>query len=114
MGMREYERQIENPDLHLKGRLDGFCPVQGEGTILDFPFYFRARHDEWSFAISEQAEIDPVDIQLPEQGEKYGFLREGELAGKPWESLASHLELAEAEKIIEECCKEYLRLKNIG
>jgi hypothetical protein len=112
--MREYERTVDEPELHLQGRLEGFAPVQGWGTVRGFSFYFRARHDEWSFAISEHPAVDPVDIQLPEQGKKYGFLREGNLSGKPREYLASHLELAEAEKIIKQCVTEYLQLRDAG
>jgi hypothetical protein len=76
-------------------------------------FYFRARGDAWSFAISEHTQIEPIDIQLPEQGQKYGYLEEGKY-GKEWEDLASWMELSEAERMIIECCREYRKMKNIG
>ena len=69
--------QIENAKLRLKGTLDGLAPVQADGTINGYLFYFRARHNEWTFAISENPKVDPVDIQLPDQGERYGFFAKG-------------------------------------
>lgn len=32
---------------------DGYCPVQAWGTLLGFPFFFRARHEHWSFSVAE-------------------------------------------------------------
>ncbi len=111
--MREFDRKIVNKELQMEGEIQGFAPVQGYGTISGFAFYFWARHEEWSFAVSEHPDVDPVDIQLPEQGEKYGYLKEDKY-GKESENLASWMELDEAERIIIECCKEYRRMKNIG
>lgn len=34
-----------------EGKIDGFCPVQGKGTVDGMWWYFRARHDEWSFEV---------------------------------------------------------------
>ncbi len=33
------------------GHLEGFCPVQGIGTVGDLHWYFRARWDSWSFEV---------------------------------------------------------------
>jgi hypothetical protein len=33
--------------------IGGNCPVQAEGTIDGWPFYFRARGTRWSFEVSE-------------------------------------------------------------
>ena len=100
--MKEFERDIHNPSLMLTGRITGYAPVQGAGTVNGHQFYFRARHDEWSFAVSEDPKIDPVDIQLPDVAEQHGFLVEGT------DYNASYLDLSEAQKIIEDCCKLYL------
>ncbi len=35
------------------------CPVQIEGTVNGYPFYFRERHGEWRFAIVGRGK-DPV------------------------------------------------------
>lgn len=41
------------------GRIGGFCPVQGNGSVGNYFWYFRARHDAWSFEIySESCEGD--------------------------------------------------------
>lgn len=47
--------------------LGGFCPVQAEGTINGHPFYFRARHEEWTLGIAEWGQ-DPIDIDFEHQG----------------------------------------------
>lgn len=49
------------PWLHVE-ELWGACPVQGAGTLGEWRWYFRARHDEWSIAASRNAEHDPVDV----------------------------------------------------
>lgn len=34
-----------------QGTIYGFCPIQGDGTVDDRFWYFRARHEEWSFEV---------------------------------------------------------------
>lgn len=61
--------------------LSGTCPVQAEGTIDGLPFYFRARHDAWTFSVASTVDGDPVEVwNEPEEGYHY---REayGELGG---------------------------------
>jgi hypothetical protein len=41
----------------------GVCPVQAWGTLLGFPFYFRARHEHWSFEVEAEHE-DPTSDAL--------------------------------------------------
>ena len=103
-------QEFENVELKLRGKIYGSGPVQAEGTINGFPFYFRARHDTWTFAISENPEIDPVDIQIIETGKRYGFFAEGRL-GKEWEYLASYMDSDKVTEIIKKCSKEYLTTK---
>jgi HEAT repeat protein len=43
----------------------GVCPVQAWGTLLGFPFYFRARHEHWSFEVEAEHE-DPMSDALPQ------------------------------------------------
>jgi hypothetical protein len=42
---------VEREGSGWKGRVIGFCPVQGEGTVDGLTWYFRARHDAWSFDV---------------------------------------------------------------
>lgn len=47
---------LENADADQsgegwKGTVNGFCPVQGDGTVGGFWWYFRARWDDWSFDV---------------------------------------------------------------
>ncbi|OQP40992.1 hypothetical protein A4H97_15440 [Niastella yeongjuensis] len=102
--------EFENNDLNLKGKIYGSAPVQSDGTINGFPFYFRARWDEWSFAISENPDISPVDIQLIDAGKEYGYFAEGRI-GKAWEYLASYMEVNMVKDIITKCTIEYLKTK---
>ena len=88
------------------------APVQAEGTISGKPFYFRARHKHWSFAVSENPSVDPADIQASEQGSAHGFFVEEKYGEEPF--AASHMPLEEAERIIGRCAEMYLRNKSSG
>lgn len=39
----------------------GTCPVQAEGTINGYPFYFRSRHARWSLHVALNKKGDPLD-----------------------------------------------------
>ena len=39
----------------------GTCPVQAEGTINGYPFYFRSRHARWSLYVASSTSSDPLD-----------------------------------------------------
>lgn len=39
----------------------GNCPVQAEGTIDGFPFYFRARGGSWKLSITCTPDGNPID-----------------------------------------------------
>lgn len=41
----------------------GNCPVQAEGTINGFPFYFRSRGGHWSLSIANEKNGDPLDYE---------------------------------------------------
>lgn len=62
------------------GVLDGACPVQGDGFVDGLPWYFRARHEEWRFAVASTPEGDAVDAWAGEGG----FLSEGEHDNASW------------------------------
>ena len=83
------------------------APVQAIGTVGGRPFYFRARHDEWTFGVSAIDGRDPetVDAAVASAGE--GWFRRGHI-GARWESAASHLSVASATAIIHECAAAYL------
>ena len=83
------------------------APVQAEGTISGMPFYFRARHEHWSFAVSENPTVSPVEIQTQEQGSAHGFFAEERYGEDSF--AASHVPLEEAGRIIERCAGMYLR-----
>ena len=104
------DQTINNLELKLIGKIYGLAPVQAEGTIDGNQFYFRAKYDEWTFAISENPKFDPVDIQNFETGIKYGFYKESEYGIKGSHS-ASYMDTGESEKIIVECCNEYTEIK---
>jgi hypothetical protein len=103
-------QEFENTELKLKGKIYGYGPVQAEGTVKGFPFYFRSRHDTWTFSISENPDIDPVDIEMAEHGKKFGYFAEGQI-GKEWENIASYLDESKVKDIIQKCSKEYLSVK---
>ena len=53
----------------------GNCPVQAEGTIDGKPFYFRARHEHWSFHVGGDV------ISRPEWGIRERYSDEEYAAG---------------------------------
>jgi len=82
--------------------------VQAEGTFRGNAFYFWSKYDEWTFSLSEDKTIDPVDIQFPEQGAEYGFFASGSYKN------ASYMPLKEADEIICRCLREYLERKSVS
>lgn len=55
-----------------EGSIDGFCPVQGQGTVDGLNWYFRARHSAWSFEVWREA-FGP-DGALPQADPRAGAL----------------------------------------
>jgi hypothetical protein len=90
----------------LQCRLYGQAPVQAEGTVIGKRFYFRARWDSWSFSVADSEDIDPVDVQLPEQG----FLREGQYGRRNGYD-ASRMKYDDAEAVIRQCAQEFVALR---
>lgn len=99
----EFERIFKDDDLGLNCRIWGHAPVQAEGTVGGDSFYFRSRHDEWTFSVSDSPLTDPVDIQFPDQG----FFRES-VYGNSFGSDASYMAYDEAEAIIRKYSREYV------
>ncbi|PJJ48612.1 hypothetical protein [Hymenobacter chitinivorans] len=106
---QEHFRKIDDEQLKLVGALEGYCPVQAEGTVNAYPFYFRARWKEWAFSIAETSLMDAVDMQSFEGGEAYGFLVSGSVPGK---YDASWMDYDVAEAIIKDCCRQYHQLRS--
>ncbi|MCA8832281.1 hypothetical protein [Hymenobacter pini] len=100
---REFKRILVDESIQLTGVLEGYAPVQAEGTVAGRPFYFHARWNEWMFSITETEEVDAVDMQLLIHPEPYGFTRAGH-TGNAYE--ASWMPLDDAESIIKQCSKE--------
>lgn len=48
--------------IDWNGSLGGNCPVQGEGTVNNHPWYFRARGEYWTIDIAADHDKDPVDV----------------------------------------------------
>ncbi len=60
------EAPVRNPEEEIlapgiTGHFYGTMPVQGEGHIDGFPWYFRARWDSWTLQIAREKDGDPVD-----------------------------------------------------
>jgi hypothetical protein len=55
-------------DLHDLG---GYCPVQGYGMVDALPFYFRARHEHWSFEVCENPRADIQDLDTDWRADWY-------------------------------------------
>jgi hypothetical protein len=87
--------------------LSGTCPVQAEGTIDGLPFYFRARHDSWTFTVAATADGNPVEVwNDPTKGYHYK-----ENYGEPGGFDAGYMPHEEARQFIEQAADLYLREK---
>ncbi len=84
-----------------KGRLEGFCPVQGYGSVDGLTWYFRARYDSWSFEVWREPFImtEYGDEELP-HGPSI-WRADAEYEGGEFD--ASWMPLADAWSIIESC-----------
>lgn len=102
---KEFRRSLKDATLQLEAEIEGYCPVQGHGKIAGVEFYFRARWEEWTFALATGEMLDPIDISSSGQG----FFREGRYGQKPYD--ASWMPLEEAERIIRECARQFLDTK---
>lgn len=89
--------KIWSPERDLEGEIYGQAPVQAEGTVRGHPFYFRARHDGWSFDIGP----DPIG------GTNVIFSRESDY-GEPRGFEASWMEHDEALGFLLRCVDEFL------
>ena len=78
------------------------CPVQAEGAVDGFPFYFHARHDEWTFGLANGREPDPVGIE----SEADGFYRAATCEDASW------LPLDQAKAIVERCIDEFQKYQS--
>jgi hypothetical protein len=87
---------LDWPEVGLKGKLDGPCPVQGAGTIGEYSFTFHAQHDGWIFELMTRRDDPwnalPIDCL---------FRLEGEAAG------SSYMSFDEAEQIISDCVRQF-------
>ncbi|MCI0456555.1 MAG: hypothetical protein L0Z62_06200 [Gemmataceae bacterium] len=89
--------RVSIPHLDVEYEVWGQAPVQALGTVLGREFYFRARHDCWSFEVADDQGRFPSD-----GGGVVGFTREGH------HDSASYMPLDEACRIIEKCIQELL------
>ena len=90
--------RVTAPEYDAAFEVYGNCPVQAFGTVLSRELYFRARHEGWSFEVSDHAG------NLPSDGyrDSDGFYREGSYSQAGW------MPLGEAVKIIARCLREYV------
>jgi hypothetical protein len=93
--MKDRRDERWEPDIYIE-YFGGAGPVQAWGNVAGKPFYFRARHEAWSFGIALAPTIDPVDVQVPGAG----FLVE-ESYGSNF--AASYMPESDAEAIIRRC-----------
>ena len=107
----EPERRVRDAALSLECHIYGHAPVQADGRLSGYPFYFRARHCGWSFTLCTNADIEPSALV---EGDEPGFFHNGEYEGFAlWgdygsETEASYMPYAVAERLIRECAGRFL------
>ena len=85
-----------------QGRVYGQAPVQGTGIVDGLPWYFRAKHDEWSFVLAGSPSADPLEVGASESG-----WSAGEPYGGRFE--ASYMPESVAWEFIEQCIAKHRR-----
>ena len=107
------ERHVEDNVLGLSCHIYGQAPVQADGRVYGSPLYFRARHDAWEFTVSVSHDLDAAAIWPA--ADEIGFFQRDEYRGYYLcgdygkEHEASFMRYDEAERIIRECARLYLR-----
>lgn len=83
----------------------GTCPVQAEGTINGYPFYFRSRYMRWSIRVARNKDGDPFDNDAWYYDEDYPSI-EGEEHLR-WVSVG-YAAKEECIKFIERCAETFI------
>ena len=102
-GISDLEWESEQSGDGWDGRIHGYVPVQGNGTIDGLPWYFRARWDSWSLSISEDADTDPIEVRWRNASGWYYEDTWGEMFEAGW------MPFETAWEIIIECFEKYRR-----
>ena len=79
--------------------IGGNCPVQSEGTVRGIPYYFRSRHENWTFSLGSDPitwEIEALDFHVS------GLYKKGE------PEQAGYMPEDEAREIIKLCAELYI------
>lgn len=85
--------------------ISGLCPVQSEGTVCGIPYYFRSRHENWTFSVGSDPLMDDI--------ESLNFWVSGLYRNGDPEQ-AGYMPNEEALTIINECVNLYLKVKGLG
>lgn len=83
---------LEAPDWLKIDTLGGYCPVQGEGTVDGYPWYFRSRHEDMGIAVGvpgsepldewDECTIFSLALPYPNEGsEMAGYLEPPQALG---------------------------------
>jgi hypothetical protein len=109
------EFTILDESLGLSGFVGGNAPVQGEGRVFGYPFYFRARGVGWTCAIYLNREYpwasdnyagvepdDAHDVFFVESGVA-GFVHSGD------DDNASYMPVEKAKQLIRACAASFIQ-----
>jgi hypothetical protein len=98
------------PELDLLVYIYGNCPVQADGRVRGNPFYFRARHDAWTFvACLDSENMDLASSIQPSEDVGGPFIDSGHrgwYASGDWQN-AGWMKENEAASLICESCREF-------
>ena len=99
--------------LGLSGVIGGNAPVQGEGRVFGYPFYFRARDKEWTCAIYlDRAHPFPENLAGAEPFDHEVFFVEWGIAGFVHcgeDENASFIPYERAEQLIRTCAASFIK-----
>lgn len=81
--------------------IGGNCPVQAEGTVGGYPFYFRARGQKWTFEVADNVLYDSAKAWVAI------FVHEESYGGGPYD--AGWMTEDEALSFIAQAAERYLK-----
>jgi len=82
----------------------GECPVQARGTVEGRAFYFRARHNSWSFAPYEDSSVS-LEMAMDMDEANADFYLEGDYGQTEHE--AGYMPPCDVEQLIEQGAAKY-------
>jgi hypothetical protein len=112
---REPGTPVRDTELRLDGLIQGYIPVQAEGTVMGFPFYFRAKYGGWQFVVSLNPAVEAAALDEGRTTEGFfeadgyrGYILKGEYPYDEVHDTGSYMPYANVERVIRDCAARFV------